>query len=97
MTWAGNEIPIILVACIVFFGIGQLVLLNKITVRLSDLAESRSKTAVIAANTAAPAPVVTAAANTSDRGMLIAAISASIAEDLGTGIEQIRIRSFKQL
>ena len=46
---------------------------------------------------AAPAPVVPAAQDTTNRQELIAAVSAALAEELGTDVSAIRVLSFRKL
>ena len=46
---------------------------------------------------AAPAPVVPAAQDTINRQELIAAVSAALAEELGTDVSAIRVLSFRKL
>jgi len=101
MSWSGNEIPIVLGACFILFGLIGLGLLSKIARRLTELVEVQEKSAAqrpVQATLSAPAgPVTAAAASPGERGKLIAAVSAAIAEDLGTDISQIRILSFKPI
>jgi len=70
----------------VFFGLICLILLTTILGRICGRASKA---------TAAPLPAAPAPAE--DRQALVAAISAAIAEDLGTDISGIRILSMKKL
>ena len=101
MIWSGNEIPIVLGACFILFGLIGLSLLSKISRRLADLVKVQQNSAaqkpVQAALSPSPpsGPSPVTAVDPGERGKLIAAVSAAIAEDLGTDVSQIRILSFK--
>ena len=77
----------------VFAGLVCIVLLCKIIGLFCGKAKSSEKTV-----TATPAPKVqTAAAPIENRQQIIAAVSAAVAEELGTDISAIRILSFKKI
>ena len=82
----------------VFFGLICIILLSTIMSKVCQLLEKKPAAAPAeetpAAAHAAPAAEVAAVP---DRQAMIAAISAAIAEDLGTDISGIRIRSLKHI
>ena len=83
----------------VFFGLICIIILSSLMSAVCKLLEkkpaaSRETSSAPAEVTAAPAAVPVAAP---DRQAMIAAISAAIAEDLGTDISGIRIRSMKHV
>ena len=78
----------------VFFGLICIIFLSMI---MSVVCRSASGTAAVAAAVPAPAEPAGNAAAIPNRQALIAAISAAIAEDLGTDISGIRILSVKKL
>ena len=81
---------------IVFIGLICLIVLIKILGKVSELAAGKES---------APAPVATAAAPVAapaadvipNRGELVAAVSAALAEELGTDVTAIRIVSIKRV
>lgn len=78
----------------VFIGLICLVLLCKIIGLFCGVTTKETKTA----NTAnSPAPVNTQAQPIENRQEIIAAVSAVIAEELGTSVEALRIISFKKI
>lgn len=99
-TVAQNEIPTWFVCAmgmgIVFIGLICLIVLIKILGKVSEL---------VAGKEIAPAPAVTAAAPVAapaadvipNRGELVAAVSAALAEELGTDVTAIRIVSIKRV
>ena len=77
---------------IVFFGLICLILLCKISGKIISLFPDEKKAAKpVAEPTAQTGPVVI-----ENRGAFIAAVSAAIAEDLGTDVSAIRILSVKK-
>lgn len=74
----------------VFVGLICLIVLTSLMSRI--FGRNRNQTSAIPA-----APVPTAAENEPIRPEVVAAISAAIAEDLGTDITGIRIKSIKKL
>lgn len=72
----------------VFFGLICLIVLTKL---MSSVCHRRSAPVPAPQVSVAPAP------QEEDRTMLVAAISAAIAEDLGTDVTGIRILSMKKL
>lgn len=97
---AQKEIPTWFVCAmgmgIVFIGLICLIVLIKILGKVSELVASKET---------APAPVATAAAPAAapaadvipNRGELVAAVSAALAEELGTDVTAIRIVSIKRV
>ena len=97
---AQKEIPTWFVCAmgmgIVFIGLICLIVLIKILGKVSELAAGKES---------APAPVATAAAPVAapaadvipNRGELVAAVSAALAEELGTDVTAIRIVSIKRV
>ena len=79
----------------VFFGLICLVLLCKIIGLFCGVAAKKEEKAATVANT--PAPAVNAAQPIENRQEIIAAVSAVIAEELGTDINALRIVSFKKI
>ena len=77
---------------VTFFGLICLIVLTMIMGKIV----SSSKSAAPAAK-AAPAPVPAVNNNTPNRQELIAAVSAVLAEELGTDVSAIRILSFRKL
>ena len=81
---------------IVFIGLICLIVLIKIFGKVSELVAG--KEAVPAPVVAAPAPVAAPAADViPNRGELVAAVSAALAEELGTDVQAIRIVSIKRV
>ena len=74
----------------VFFGLICLIVLTTLLGRICGRKQQAAPAAAISAPAAVPAPAV-------NQQELIAAISAAIAEDLGTDITGIRILSVKKL
>lgn len=83
---------------IVFIGLICLIVLIKILGKVSEIA---AKGASVAAAPVAVAPAPVAAAPAADvipnRGELVAAVSAALAEELGTDVRAIRILSIKRV
>lgn len=82
-----------------FFGLICIILLAKIMsfcCRITNKVESGSKEAANVTPTA-PAPAVQANNQSENKGELVAAISAAIAEDMGTDVSAIRILSIKKI
>lgn len=82
---------------IVFIGLICLIVLIKILGKVSVLVDG--KKAAPAPVVAAPAPVAAAPAADviPNRGELVAAVSAALAEELGTDVRAIRILSIKRV
>ena len=76
----------------VFFGLVCIILLTK---AMSAVCGRGSQTAAPAAPAAAPAPAAKAAP--AEDASLIAAVSAVIAEEMGTSVSGIRILSMKKI
>lgn len=75
----------------VFFGLICLIVLTSLMGRITGHSEATAPAAAAPANFAAPA------ASEPNRQELIAAVSAAIAEELGTDITGIRILSIKKV
>lgn len=86
---------------IVFVGLICIVILcslmSKVVKVLEKLSGSEPVPAVAPAPAAAPAPVAAVQAPIENRQELIAAISAALAEELGTDVSGIRILSLKKV
>ena len=91
-----NAFVVVLGISVVFIGLICIVLLCKIVSAVCRLTESKSTTtdanasANVAPATATPQPI-------QNRQEIIAAVSAVVAEELGTDISAIRILSFKKI
>ena len=91
-----NTFVVVLGIGTVFTGLICLILLCKIVSLLSSIANKAKET-----NAVTPPATVTAPVATSEpienRQEIIAAVSAAIAEELGTDISALRILSFKKI
>ncbi len=88
-----NSFVVILGISVVFIGLVCIVLLCKIVSAICMLGEGKK---VDSAPTVAATPVA-AAQPIENRQEIIAAVSACLAEELGTDISAIRILSFKKI
>ena len=82
---------------VVFAGLICIVIICKITSAFCNIGAKKEKASVsVGVNSAAstPAPAVTVIEN---RQEIIAAVSAALAEELGTDISALRIHSFKKI
>lgn len=90
-----NTFVVVLGVSVVFIGLISIIVLCKILGAICSLS-NKNETPVAAA-----APVVAAASPASqlieNRQEIIAAVSAAVAEELGTDISAIRILSFKKI
>ena len=86
-----NSFVILLGLATVFFGLICIIVLSYI---MSAICRGKASAPV---TTAAPATVPAAAESIPNRQAMIAAISAAIAEDLGTDLSGIRILSVKKI
>jgi len=77
---------------VVFAGLISIIILCKITGAICMAADKSSKPESTSAVPVSPAPMVI-----ENRQEIIAAVSAVIAEELGTDISAIRIHSFKKI
>lgn len=93
----GTEIllTVVLGTVIVFIGLICIVLLSKIMSAVCNI--SKSVATDNNATPAAPVAVQPAAQPIENREEIIAAVSAAVAEDMGTDISAIRILSFKKV
>ena len=87
-----NTFVVVLGVGVVFIGLICIIVLCKILSAVCSLAVKENKTEA-KANTVAP----TAVQPIENRQEIIAAVSAVIAEDLGTDVSAIRILSFKKI
>ncbi|MBQ8812893.1 MAG: OadG family protein [Lachnospiraceae bacterium] len=102
---AAEQIPsgfvVIMGMGIVFVGLVCIVLLCSImskVVRILEKITSVSEPAAASAPASAPAPVIVPAAEPiANRQELVAAVSAALAEELGTDVSAIRILSLKKV
>ena len=90
-----NTFVVVLGISVVFIGLICIVLLCKIVSAVCRLAEKKENHAPATATNVAP--VVTAAQPIQNRQEIIAAVSAALAEEMGTDISAIRIHSFKKI
>ncbi len=90
-----NSFVVVLGIGTVFFGLICLVLLCKIIGLFCDASAKKQENNTAVSNT--PAPAVNASQPIENRQEIIAAVSAVIAEELGTNIEALRIISFKKI
>ena len=86
---------VILGITVVFAGLICIIIVCKITSAFCLLGQKDKSEVKVAPK--APAPKATAPAVIENRQEIIAAVSAVIAEELGTDISAIRIHSFKKL
>ena len=99
-----------LTACTLFFGFVAILLLSALRKRVARIEENLENLAVLleeagkgtqhilespAASAATHTPVYTAPVQIQNRQEVVAAISAVIAEDLGTDVQGIRLLSFR--
>lgn len=82
---------------VVFAGLVCIVLLCKLMSLFAKGKENDNKSAANAAPSAAPAAVSETTVPLNKRGEFIAAVSAAIAEDLGTDVNGLKITSVKKL
>ena len=93
MTEVSNLFVVLMGMGVTFLGLICLIVLTTV---MGKIIGSKNAAEVSAAPIAAPAPA-SAPAPVVNRKELIAAVSAAIAEELGTDVSAIRIRSFKQV
>ena len=98
---AQKEIPTWFVCAmgmgIVFIGLICLIVLIKILGKVSELAAGKESAPAPVATAAAPVAAAPAADVIPNRGELVAAVSAALAEELGTDVTAIRIVSIKRV
>ncbi len=80
----------------VFFGLICIVLLCYVMSAVCNMFEKKNPEAAKQAQVA-PASVAPAISKTENKQEVIAAVACAIAEELGTDVEGIRIKSFKKL
>ena len=80
---------------IVFFGLICIIVLSSVMSAIIRLTEKK-KSAADAPSSAHAVPQA-AAMSPDEKGRVVAAVSAAIAEELGTGVEAIRITSIKRV
>ncbi len=93
MSGISNSFVVVLGISVVFIGLICIVLLCKIVSAICMLGEGKNKDTAVASapQTIAPAQPI------ENRQEIIAAVSAAVAEELGTDISAIRILSFKKI
>lgn len=89
-----NWLVVVMGISIVFIGLICIIFIITIMGAIINAATKNQKAPAPAAQAAAPAPVSTEIPN---RAEFVAAVSAVIAEELGTDITKIRIESIKKL
>lgn len=98
---AAQEIPTLFVCAmgmgIVFIGLVCLIVLIKILGKVSQLIVSKEAAPAPVAAAIAPVAAAPAANEIPNRGELVAAVSAALAEELGTDVRAIRILSIKRV
>ena len=95
MPEVNNAFVVVLGISVVFIGLIAIILLCKIMSAVCSLADKKQTANTVTAPTAAPA--VQTAQPIANRQEIIAAVSAAVAEELGTDISAIRILSFKKI
>ena len=95
MPEVNNAFVVVLGISVVFIGLIAIILLCKIMSAVCSLADKKQTSNTVAAPTAVPA--VQNAQPIANRQEIIAAVSAAVAEELGTDISAIRILSFKKI
>ena len=96
MSGLSDTFVVVLGISVVFIGLICIVILCKILSAVCALSEKKNSPEA-AAFTAAPTAVPVAAEPIQNRQEIIAAVSAAVAEELGTDISAIRILSFKKI
>ena len=95
MPEVNNAFVVVLGISVVFIGLIAIIILCKIMSAVCSLANKKQPSNTVAAPTAVPA--VQNAQPIANRQEIIAAVSAAVAEELGTDISAIRILSFKKI
>lgn len=90
-----NSFVVVLGVSVVFLGLICIIVLCKILSAICQLSEKKNSGATKGAAVANATPVVSQPIE--NRQELIAAISAALAEELGTDVSAIRILSFKKI
>lgn len=80
---------------VVFIGLICIIVLCKIMSAVCQLAEKKNQPEIVATPAASVAPAVSQPIE--NRQEIIAAVSAALAEELGTDVSAIRILSFKKI
>jgi len=90
-----NTFVVVLGVSVVFLGLICIIILCKILSAICQLSEKKAKPETADTSVANATPVVSQPIE--NRQELIAAISAALAEELGTDVSAIRILSFKKI
>lgn len=90
-----NTFVVVMGISVVFIGLICIVLLCKIVSAICMLADKKEVTTPVTAIT--PSAPVSAAQPIENRQEIIAAVSAVLAEELGTDVSALRILSFKKI
>ena len=96
MSDISNTFVVVLGVGVVFIGLICIIILCKILSAVCMLASKKDETKA-PANTTAPVVAAPAAQPIQNRQEIIAAVSAVLAEELGTDVSAIRILSFKKI
>lgn len=91
-----NTFVVVLGVSVVFIGLICIVLLCKIVSAVCMLTEEKKNNTDVTNNTV-PAPIAVSAQPIENRQEIIAAVSAVLAEELGTDVSALRILSFKKI
>jgi len=86
---------VILGVSVVFIGLICIILLCKILSAVCSFSQKKTDTSAVSAPAVSTAPAATQPIE--NRQEIIAAVSAAVAEELGTDISAIRILSFKKI
>lgn len=97
LSGVSDTFVVVLGISVVFIGLICIVILCKILSALCALGEKKSSGEAVTATPAAPTVTTVAAEPIQNRQEIIAAVSAAVAEELGTDISAIRILSFKKI
>ena len=89
-----DSLIVVLGISVVFIGLICIVILCKIMSAVCSMAESKENAEI---TKSAATPVVTSQQPIENKQEIIAAVSAAVAEELGTDISAIRILSFKKI
>ena len=95
MSGVSDTFVVVLGISVVFIGLICIVILCKILSAICSMTQKNESKASTVNNAAPVAPV--SAEPIQNRQEIVAAVSAAIAEDLGTDISAIRILSFKKI
>lgn len=95
MPEVNHAFVVVLGISVVFIGLIAIIILCKILSAVCALSDKKASSNAVATSPAVPA--VQSAQPIANRQEIIAAVSAAVAEELGTDISAIRILSFKKI